>query len=44
MIFNQTAYVQTPVEIIDFSTGVPQEVKSAIKIWGEYYDHERRCD
>ena len=39
MIFNQTAYVQTPVEIIDFSTGVPQEVKSAIKIWGEY-DYE----
>ena len=41
MIFNQTAYVQTPVEIIDFSTGVPQEVKSAIKIWGEYYDYEK---
>ena len=38
MIFNQTAYVQTPVEIIDFSTGVPQEVKSAIKVWGEYED------
>ena len=36
MIFNQTAYVQTPVEIIDFSTGVPQEVKSDIKIGGEY--------
>ena len=44
MIFNQTAYVQTPVEIIDFSTGVPQEVKSAIKIWGEYEDCGGNCD
>ena len=44
MIFNQTAYVQTPVEIIDFSTGVPQEVKSAIKIWGEYDDCDGDCD